>query len=328
MLHILANVIWQSNGWTGVQEKEVSAFKWVDRTVKKRNRHIPGEAQNFDFDHRRNRKGRVYGYFEPGWGYCRQYMDDASSQGRGIVFFCSTRPEGGRWIVGAFGKATVLEYKDVPYSPRGINVCAPGSFAAAFNPSAYVPLSRKYSGKRRFRYFTYINDVQARRLIRDAIAFHVWQEHHGNKTRGKGNGNLVVLRRLLSIVNSGRSGKIHPRCPPMNRTLNDGVQSQFDEGARYISKEWKIERNPSLIKQKKALSNLRCEVCELSFGERYGDHGRGFIICHHKRPLAARAKRSMTSLNDLAVVCANCHQMLHRGKRVLSLEQLRSVMRS
>ena len=61
---------------------------------------------------------------------------------------------------------------------------------------------------------------------------------------------------------------------------------------------------------------LRCQVpgCGFDFFRTYGEIGHRFAIVHHTAPLAAAtASGSRRSLSDLAVVCANCHAMIHRG---------------
>jgi 5-methylcytosine-specific restriction protein A len=60
-----------------------------------------------------------------------------------------------------------------------------------------------------------------------------------------------------------------------------------------------------------ATGRLECEVCGFDFFETYGERGNGFAECHHKLALS-HGTRS-TYLRDLAVVCANCHRMFHRG---------------
>lgn len=62
--------------------------------------------------------------------------------------------------------------------------------------------------------------------------------------------------------------------------------------------------------------HLVCEVpnCGFDFLNTYGEDGRNFAIVHHKRPLSwAPSNGAKTSLTDLAIVCANCHAMIHRG---------------
>lgn len=62
-----------------------------------------------------------------------------------------------------------------------------------------------------------------------------------------------------------------------------------------------------------ATGALRCEVpgCGFDFGAAYGPLGAGYAQVHHVRPLASRDGPAPTSLAELAVVCANCHVMLH-----------------
>ncbi len=67
---------------------------------------------------------------------------------------------------------------------------------------------------------------------------------------------------------------------------------------------------------------LACEVCGFDFAETYGDLGEGYAECHHKLPLYAGERP--TRLSDLAIVCANCHRMLHRGRELLSVDGLRA----
>ena len=73
---------------------------------------------------------------------------------------------------------------------------------------------------------------------------------------------------------------------------------------------------------------LACEVpgCGFDFKKRYGSLGSRYAEVHHLKPLAARAKKgALTRLEDLAIVCANCHRMIHRGGECLPLEGLIKV---
>jgi 5-methylcytosine-specific restriction protein A len=87
------------------------------------------------------------------------------------------------------------------------------------------------------------------------------------------------------------------------------------------------ERDPRLVRAKKdavlkATGRLACEVCDLDFAERYGELGDGFIECHHTVPLGQGSER-VTSLSDLALLCPNCHRMIHRPARPLTVAELR-----
>lgn len=61
---------------------------------------------------------------------------------------------------------------------------------------------------------------------------------------------------------------------------------------------------------------LRCEVprCGFDFKARYGKIGEGFAHVHHLVPLSeAPMDGRPIALSELAVVCANCHAMIHLG---------------
>jgi 5-methylcytosine-specific restriction protein A len=90
------------------------------------------------------------------------------------------------------------------------------------------------------------------------------------------------------------------------------------------------ERNQKLVEQRKTKAlretgALTCEVCEFDYEKRYGRRGYGFIEAHHTKALASLAENSTTSLEDLALVCANCHRMIHAQKPWLSIEELRAL---
>ena len=92
------------------------------------------------------------------------------------------------------------------------------------------------------------------------------------------------------------------------------------------------ERNPALVKKKKkaALRKsgcLRCEVCGFDFQKVYGDLGQSFIECHHTVPVSELEPGATTRLKDLALVCANCHRMLHRGGETLTVRELRKSLK-
>ena len=89
------------------------------------------------------------------------------------------------------------------------------------------------------------------------------------------------------------------------------------------------ERDSKIIKRKKELylkkhGKLNCEVCDFDFHRVYGDLGFGFIEAHHKVPLSDLDGEAKTELKDLALVCSNCHRMLHRKINTLTVSELSS----
>lgn len=69
-----------------------------------------------------------------------------------------------------------------------------------------------------------------------------------------------------------------------------------------------------------------CEVCGFDFEQTYGNRGSGYIECHHVVPLHALGSRR-TLLRDLALVCANCHRMIHVRSPWLTPDQLRAAIK-
>ena len=91
------------------------------------------------------------------------------------------------------------------------------------------------------------------------------------------------------------------------------------------------ERNSALVRRRKQLTmeqlgRLQCEACDFDFSERYGELGEGFIECHHTVPVSRLRPGDRTRLRDLALVCANCHRMLHRGGELVTIAALRATL--
>lgn len=91
---------------------------------------------------------------------------------------------------------------------------------------------------------------------------------------------------------------------------------------RHRSRERAL-RNAKL-QQALADGPLRCEVpgCGFDFAKRYGNIGEGYAQVHHLIPLSERDTAVETRLADLAIVCANCHAMIHRGGGSRALDEL------
>ncbi len=92
-----------------------------------------------------------------------------------------------------------------------------------------------------------------------------------------------------------------------------------------------LERDSKLAEARREAAlarwgRLECEVCGFVFARAYGDHGAGFIECHDRRAFAqldATGDHDEMTADDLALVCANCHRMLH-WQDWPSVEELRS----
>jgi len=89
------------------------------------------------------------------------------------------------------------------------------------------------------------------------------------------------------------------------------------------------ERSRKLINKKKTrvlkeTGKLACEACSFEF-KAYGDRGADFIEVHHTKPVYELLPDAKTKLEDLAVLCANCHRILHRKRPWLTLAELKII---
>jgi hypothetical protein len=122
------------------------------------------------------------------------------------------------------------------------------------------------------------------------------------------------LNELLSLAeNRSKADKIDTENPPEFR---DG----FEEG-KYLERLHKSrERNSKLIREVKREAlrrdgKLSCECCGLVFEEIYGDIGKEFIEAHHLKPISTlKPEGEKTKKEDIALVCSNCHEMLHKQR--------------
>lgn len=117
---------------------------------------------------------------------------------------------------------------------------------------------------------------------------------------------------------------------PESEVVVEDDESAFPEGGvrykqhRYRERDGEISRRTK-ARQLAKTGKLACEVCGADFAVRYGKIGLGFIEAHHKLPISQLTGTTKTKMEDLALVCSNCHRMLHRGDPLLSVEALKQV---
>jgi 5-methylcytosine-specific restriction protein A len=113
--------------------------------------------------------------------------------------------------------------------------------------------------------------------------------------------------------------------------IDDGEEYEVEEGRLLTRVHRTRERDRKIISKKKSAvlkstGKLQCECCAFDFRAFYGDIGEGFVECHHKVPISTLSPGNLTSLNDLALVCSNCHRMIHRQRPWLSIEQMKLLV--
>ena len=103
-------------------------------------------------------------------------------------------------------------------------------------------------------------------------------------------------------------------------------ESVYVEGARKSVYTNKYERDPKVRRAFLKGKHLKCEVCGFDFEKVYGKLGTGYIEVHHTKPVS-EGERLTDLNNDLVMLCANCHRMIHRGKaHMLTVEELKEII--
>lgn len=140
----------------------------------------------------------------------------------------------------------------------------------------------------------------------DELLLDVWKRFEGSFTEFDGE-SVVTTNSLINEI----------------KTIDPDIS--VAEGSLRLVSHLLRERNHRIVRDKKkwAIENglLKCEVCSFSFVDKFGVP---FIECHHKEPISKTGERE-TKLEDLALVCSNCHRMLHTkfDNTYLTIEELR-----
>jgi 5-methylcytosine-specific restriction protein A len=166
----------------------------------------------------------------------------------------------------------------------------------------------------------------------------------GDLTRGYEAGNIVSIRYeagslpeeaplreqlerfldLYEVLVQSRDALVEDADPA-------AVESSIPAGLEAKKERWhrRSERNPRLAKDAKQYHGMTCMVCGFNFRDRYGELGDRFIEAHHLTPFAELDGRptQLDPRTDFAVVCPNCHRMLHRHSPPLTPTKLKGLLR-
>jgi 5-methylcytosine-specific restriction protein A len=114
----------------------------------------------------------------------------------------------------------------------------------------------------------------------------------------------------------------------LNEEFGIPPQTSIIETRKYAYHR-KIERNRTAARNTKKFHGTRCQACELKFAKRYGEIGKGFIEAHHLRPIATLEEGVPVKYDvaaDFAVLCSNCHRMIHRFTNPSNLTSFRAAI--
>lgn len=99
------------------------------------------------------------------------------------------------------------------------------------------------------------------------------------------------------------------------------------EGRRRLVLHLQRERNQTVVRnKKKQAASLECEVCGFSFASAYGRAASDYCEVHPLLPLSEVEEAVRTRMEDLAILCANCHRVVHLRNPPYTLQQVRSML--
>ena len=113
---------------------------------------------------------------------------------------------------------------------------------------------------------------------------------------------------------------------------NADLSGEFPEG-KIVERTHKArERNSKVVEMaKKNFKNkhgkLYCQVCNFDFEENYGTIGKDFIEGHHTIAVSEMPADYKTKPEEIAMLCGNCHRMVHKKRPWLTMEELSKVLK-
>ncbi len=111
------------------------------------------------------------------------------------------------------------------------------------------------------------------------------------------------------------------------RRLPRRTRTVFAEGAPRQVVMTRAERSAAARRAALERYGPRCQVCGFEFDEFYGYAvSQCYFEVHHARPLRLTPEGTLTRVDELVVVCANCHRMIHRRRTPRDWRQLKAIV--
>lgn len=129
----------------------------------------------------------------------------------------------------------------------------------------------------------------------------------------------AVARRLEQLW--ARQTGVHEPLPVIEPAALEGLRT---ETVTYVR-----GRNRRLHDEALRAAQGVCEGCSRDFTLMLEGRGVRVLQVHHRRQLAANDTPLLSRLRDLAVLCANCHMLVHMNpKRAIRVETLRELLKN
>lgn len=167
-----------------------------------------------------------------------------------------------------------------------------------------------------------IKDIEVIKQLRTSMLSH--QSFAMGPTISANDYKVIVLDRYIDFLQK----KIKSTSVSGSRSLSPKDDSIQNATEGYIEeiKYFRSKRNRAIRDQCAVRDHYTCQVCGFNFEKVYGERGKGFIEIHHKKPLASYDGEHEVLLEDLIGLCSNCHSMIHNGKELLNIDNLKELL--
>lgn len=146
----------------------------------------------------------------------------------------------------------------------------------------------------------------------------VWEEFFGRPL------DLTLAAELIRAELDDTDGE-------PEQLLSDESEYVGREGRLHYRTHLSRERDRRLVVLRKQYAmrqhkRLACEACDFDFGAVYGPRGLGYVEAHHVNAVREMEEDAATRFEDLMLLCANCHRIVHRQQPWLSISDLRRLL--
>jgi 5-methylcytosine-specific restriction endonuclease McrA len=133
---------------------------------------------------------------------------------------------------------------------------------------------------------------------------------------------------LTLLSNTSRALAARRRRLPVGQSsIPAGADAAALEGMLTETRQTRRGRSARLRNEALRRARGTCAVCRNDFRALLDGDGQRVLQVHHLQQLAALDTPRINSIDDLAVVCANCHLLIHMDHRnALSVTALRKML--
>lgn len=183
-----------------------------------------------------------------------------------------------------------------------------------------------------------INKAQAGEILHDDLKSAILDHHKTfslkvNSKSIRDSANLLIDAKERHFGKTN-SGSVSSLLDVANKTEVDEEEYGAQEGKILTRTHVYKERDRDLVKKAKEhwrnRNNgvLECEVCGITPELEFTEGGARAIEAHHRTPIEQLQPDSITTVSDLAAVCANCHSVIHSRKPCLTVDEAKGRLNS